>query len=359
MLSNEIILGTGEVDADLSWVPGHISKFMGEIAVIDNGTVMVAPEKIVRQDKTTLFACSGVQIIYPQLFDGVPVPDLPQLISQPVIRTQHLKGVEEGRSTSFVNYNLIGFGLTEEEHQKRTKEFFDRMKDADVSGVNHFRHVLEVDVPQTWNGLPVMMNTNEKLWINGVELGESIFYAEMPLPSGEKVSVSELAFGFERLVFATDPGSSYYPSQLGGVDTDPVIKSNSQAAVCDAIKSCVLMAMNEVSPSNNNQGYQMRRFIKNAVAHHPETDIDTDTATTNAYRYWTSFIKPVVEFERVSEVITTELDRSYNRRTLDFLSESEGIIIDININQSRSDFERQLIGTGRIGSILITNLFQT
>jgi len=357
MLSHEIILGTGEVETSLAWVPERISKFMGEIAVIDEGTIMVPPQPIVRHDGTTLFSCSGVQIIYPQLFDGAPVPEYPQLISQPVIRTQHLPGVEEGRSTSFVNYNLIDFGLNQEQHANRTKQFFERMKEVDTSGINDFRHVLIRDAPQNWNGLPVMMNTNEKLWINGVELGESIFYARMLLPSGEVVSVSELAFGFERLVYATDPGSSYYCGMLGGIDTHPVLKPKAQAVVCDAAKSTVLMAMNGVVPSNNDHGYQMRKFLKKAVMSYGQAEIDFGEVVDSSYEYWKSYIKPLVPVEKVKDVVGFEFDRNRNRRVLDLLASDHGLTVDININQNRSDFRKQLLGTGRAQAPLIEQLF--
>lgn len=358
MLNTEIILGTSETDARLDWVPERISKFMAEIAMIDSNTVMVPPESIIRDDETTLFACSGVQIIYPQLFHGVEVPEFPQLISQPVIRSQHLKYVEEGCSTSFVNYNLINFGLSEQEHIARTKVFFDCMKNADTSKINKFSHVKIVDIPQNWCGLPVIMDINEKLWINDVELGESIFYASMNLASGEKISVSELAFGFERLVFATEPGSSYYSTQLGGYDTIPIIKSRDQAAVCDTVKSTVLMAMNGLTPSNNNHGYQMRKFIKQAVSNQEGSGVDINEAAQNAHKYWKNFIISHSSRDRVIEILGAEFDRNNNRKTLDILSSQHGINIDVNINQSCDDFRRQIINTGRVALSLTDVLFR-
>jgi hypothetical protein len=352
MLSSEIVLSTGPSSVELDWVPERISKFVGQLAVLHEGpTDLVSPLPIVRDDDRTLFACSGVQIIYPQIFDGAEVPDTPQLISQPVIRTQHLPNVKEGTSTSFVNYNLIAFGMKQKDHEEITRDFFDKMVEVDMSGTDQYRVVRVEDWEQNWNGLPVMMDTNDKLWINGVELGESIYYANMQLPSGETVSVSEIAFGLERLFYATEAPleqTSYFTAMLGGIDTIPPQKDIELAAFCDAIKSCTLMSMHGVSPSNKAQGYRMRKFIKRAVEINGIDGVDIDEAVNNAYHFWASFMPPTSDQKSVINMIKTEYARNENRQVLDRLQANHGVTIDIDINQSSADFWEQLVNTGRV-----------
>jgi len=352
MNTSEIILSTGPSVVELDWVPQRISRYMGQLALLHGPeTQLILPSEVVRNDETTLFACSGVQIIYPQLFDGVEPPGYPQLISQPVIRTQHLPNVREGTSTSFVNYNLIMFGESQDYHERATNDFFEKMIEVDQSGTEQNKRVRVEDWEQNWNGLPVMMNTNDKLWINGVELGESIFYGDMLLPSGETVSVSELAFGLERLFYATEAplgDASYFRGMLGGIDTDPTHKDNEVARVCDALKSCTLMAMQGVVPSNKAHGYRMRKFLKQAVRANVSAQIDTVQIVENAFNFWSAFMPPAHDLEKVQEIVRTEYERNANRHILERLEEEHGVRISIDINQTTDNFLVQLKSTGRL-----------
>ena len=355
MRNYEIILGTGDTEKNLEWVPERITRYMGQIASLhDAETTLVPPFPIVRKDNRTLFACSGVQIIYPQIYEDSEIPDKPQLISQPVIRTQHLDHVKEGTSTSFVNYNLVAFGVSEDYHKEKTEEFFSKMIEADESGTLNYKRVLVEDWEQTWDGLPVVMNTNDKLWINGVELGESIYFRNMPLPSGDTVSVSELAFGLERLFYATEDTLdrvSYFSAMLGGVDSEPVSKGEASAAVCDTVKSTTLMAMQGVIPSNKAHGYRMRKFLKKAVTSNESAGLDIEQLIKNAYSYWENFFVSDISVEEVTEVIDREFGRNQNRRLLDLIHEKLGIEINLDINQDPEDFKTQLQNTGRIQNI--------
>lgn len=356
---HDIILGTGFVDTSLDWVPSRISEFVGQLAVLhDDETALIPPQPIVREDGKTLFACSGVQIIYPQIFDGDEIPPTSQLISQPVIRTQHLDNAKEGTSTSFVNYNLIRFGMSQTEHNRKTAEFFECMKATDSRATGNYQVVTLHDAPQVWNGLPITMTTNDKLWINGIELGESIFYSDMPLPSGDTVSVSELAFGLERLFFATgDPQESYYSSQLGGLDTTPSLKDKAAATVADTLKSSTLMAIAGVTPSNKSHGSKMRKFLKKAAVFQSSARLDSQAVVNNAYRYWNNFLIPELDPDTIYSVVTSELGRNRNRLVLNKLFENYGIEVDMNINQRPDVFDDQLRRTGRLTLTVAGELF--
>ncbi len=345
--STEYQINPPSLETSFTWAPDHIRDFIGQLALIHNNTVIIPPTDIVRADKRTTFACSGVQLVYDQLFDGEEAPDHAQLIAQPVIRTQHLHNTSEGTSTSFVNFNLLMFDIDYDEHADRKKEFFEVMINTDQIGEDNHRIITEKGVVQNWFGTEMKMSENEKLWVNGIELGEAIYYGDIRTSTGANLRLSELAFGLERLIYASmNPESgqltSYYSKELGGLD-EPIYKNEELSARSDVIKSATLMAMSGVVPANKSSGGSMRKFIKRISEAAEDEDIsEIHENIENSYAYWSHFISTTISLSDVIEILNTELDRNRNRVTLNRLS-CLGVNVEIEINQDRDSFINQLI----------------
>lgn len=147
--------------------------------------------------------------------------------------------------------------------------------------------------------------------IEGLEVGDAIFH-RISQQDGSFVTMSELGGGLERFFYGMDGRIMAETTGIDDVHEDNVM-------FADAFRSAVLMTANGVVPSNNNQGYQMRKLTKrlSGTSEDVEFAIElADASTSKAYEFWSALGGVIMPRVASMEVIKSELHRNINIHAL-------------------------------------------
>jgi hypothetical protein len=264
------------------------------------------------------------------------------MIAQPVIRSQFMDKVKEGVSSSFINFSIEHVGATRDDFINLTNKFIALVEDRGVNRED-MRFTLE-EVVDKW-GDKSFTKTVLTIYIRNIELGECIYIHDYPLAKEERVSITDIGFGVERLNWGIGSSQFYFPefskfySCLSSKDKDKI------TGIIDCIRSMVLISSDGVLPSNKNHGYRMRQFSKRFVKRKTAIDINIDVKELVgiAYKFWNKWKTPMILNEKeIFEVISVENDRNYNSLFLSLFEKYGGPKTYVDINQSTKDFLKQI-----------------
>jgi hypothetical protein len=286
---------------DYATVLSNIAGLYSEIEYLN-------PEPLIRDNDTdsTLFISSGIQ--YMNRFIGGGSISYPRafLISQPVVRMNYLPSVALGSYTSFVNFGSMQMNVMYEDHQRLGDEFGDILATAssevvDISDTTE-RSYLRDGLQYT--------TLQENFSIEGLEVADSLFHV-IKLSDEQSITMSELGGGLERLLYRRSPAVMKETSgieEVTPVNIDEV----------DAFRGAVLIAANNVQPSNNNQGYQLRRLLKRLPVLRTDLEVYLNALVIDktAYMFWKRMGGVVLTSEATIEVVRNELWRNVNLAAL-------------------------------------------
>lgn len=256
---------------------------------------------------STLLTSSGIQFMNQFINGDKPAPSHAFLISQPVVRMNYLPTVALGSYTNFVNFGTMQFGLTPKDHARISDEYRDVLSEA--TGMDVTTVGVQDDLEHFRNGMEYT-TFHKNYVVDGLEVADSLFH-EIVLPDGTNITMSELGGGLERLLFGRSPAVIQETTDISAVDS-----TNIEAV--DAFRGAVLIAGNNVQPSNNNQGYQLRRLLKRL----PNTSsdlqefIDSLIYSQTPQSYWQSMGGAQLPSEETADTVRKELWRNVNLAAL-------------------------------------------
>jgi hypothetical protein len=258
----------------------------------------------------TLFVIAGVQILEETLFQDQTPPDGVVYVAQPCFRTQFLKSIDDKTIDScyaFVN-------LVTEEVNGNFDSFLTQVDNwlgfLSKSGfyAGNIALVPRVKISDWGTGefskLVISFN------YGGLQLGTASYCPEVPTRGGNKVSISDIGFGLERITWAMNKTPDIHDSLetgIGGAGIDKV--------KYDLIRTLTLLSLSGVEPSNHDQGYRLRFLAKRYVAEKFGEDVP-ERYLTVAYDYWKNFVDPVNGIDTTRFRINMELQSHFNAEIL-------------------------------------------
>jgi len=307
------------------------------------GFKVAQPIGIVNERVHTLFTVSGIQILDPIIHDGAEISDQKIFVAQPVIRTQFLPQVEEGSLTSFINLTAASINESYAEHFFTIKKWLAIMEEMGFS-----KEKISVRVSHNKNkwGKREFENEFIGIYYNNVEIGEASYIEKMPQNNRPSISISEVAFGKERMNFS-----------LGGKTFGDYLMQGASIKIIDSARTLTLLAGSGVKPGNRGREYRTRLFSKNFVRENMNAGVSPEDIFKLSYDRWLKWIKLPLNLERTIDILLTEYDRNFNRETLNFLALNK-VNIEMNVNQPTERFMKQLNKTGSVDTRLIDNIYK-
>lgn len=296
----------------------------------------IKPYSIINNNDT-VFVSAGIQPLLLNYREKNLRENEKLYVAQPVIRTQYLNSIEEGSSIAFTNLTTSCFNHSEEEHKKMIKDWYELLYEA---GISKKDITTTSDIYETkWGDLELCGKRIFHYYKN-VEIGDTTFFTRISGDNSIKIadSMSDLGFGLERLRWLIS-GNSYYDLYSNSEDLNPKLKAY--------LSVISLLAINKIKPSNKNTGYRARMFSKKLVSllEGRNLNLKEEKYLDECIEYWKEWQEQLCFEDK--QLIVDEFIRNGNRYILDQLS-SEGFnnLSGININVSRSEFEKRLISSG-------------
>lgn len=311
--------------------PEEVLEYFDGVNLIDSDSVCRP------KGDTTFFTSAGVQHIETILREKGDLKDSSFIVSQPVIRSQFMDKIEEGTSSSFVNLSVESIGASPDDYIKLTRQFIKLLTSLGIDK-NDLRFQI-VDKPDRW-GSRKFTKTELTVYLNAVELGESVYIHDYPSTPDEKTTIVDIGFGVERINWAIGASNHYFSEFekfYSQSDTDKI------TSVIDPIRTLVLIVGEGVRPSSHDHGYRIRQLSKRFVQRNLQTQVDITELVDKSYDFWESWgYKPTLGKKEILEVIKQENNRNYNGLFLETLIQAGEADFYIDINQSTQDFLKQV-----------------
>jgi len=312
-----------------------------ELASYFEGIKVEQPDKILRpKGDTTYFTTAGVQHVETILREEGNLESKKFIIAQPSIRSQFMDKVKEGTSTSFVNFSIESVRSNPQEFTDLFKNFINLICALGVHPDNLKFTIKEDSVK--W-GSRRFNNIGVTAYFDEVELEESIYIHDYPVSENEKISITDLGFGVERVMWATGQKSFYFSEfeniykNYSTIDTDKI------TAVLDPIRTMVLIAGEGVIGSQHDHGYRLRQLSKRFVERGKGLNLKIEGLVHDSIEHWVQWgYIPTLNQEEIIEIIQLENERNSNSLFLKMLRETEHLDLSVNVNQSAEDFLKQM-----------------
>ncbi len=260
--------------------------------------------------KTDLIG-AGVQILEPILF-GDRLPTLgAEFVLQPVVRMQHFGSSEnvEGSSTAFVNACSEEVSAPFERHLEHIDTWLGALSKLGIfmGDVTLLRRVSDSD----WgNGL--FQQLELFVMYGGLELGDAS-YGLIPTRENGTVSVIDVGFGLERIVWALNKTASYFDL------LQPLTHGLSLSRHAhDTLRTGALLTLCGVEASNEGVGFQLRKICR-SLAGEGIVGKEVQEVLRHYLGFWGDFLskkRGIVEAERAFSV---EVDRLWQAKIGDML----------------------------------------
>ena len=265
------------------------------------GYKIAQPRNIANALGDTDFVVAGVQMFDEVIHEGVPVLTGKYFVGQPAVRMQFQERVakREGFSTSFVNTCTEVLGITFEEHLQTLDHWFRALSKI---GLHMHDTTLMVRVSDDDWGTGTFPALEIFFSYAGLEIGDAT-YALVPRTGQEPVSISDIGFGLERLVWAINRNASYFDLLLPW-------RYDGGRELADLCRTAMLLSSCGVTPANKGAGFQLRKLAKMLGSKYRATDWQSFLAYY--FAYWAQFIAPSVSEGDAIRVVHVEADRELN-----------------------------------------------
>lgn len=296
----------------------------------------IKPYSIINNNDT-VFVSAGIQPLLLDYREG-KLNELQNLyVAQPVIRTQYSNSIEEGSSIAFTNLTTACFNHSEQEHNKMIQDWYELLSEV---GMDKNLITFCSDIYETKWGDLELQGKRTFYYYRDVEIGDTTFFTKIIDDKSMIVadSMSDLGFGLERLRWKAS-GMPYYNLYSDSHELDIRLKAY--------LSAMALLTVNNIQPSNKNSGYRARLFSKKLVnlLQGRNLNLKEKEYLNECIEYWKEW-QEQSEFHD-DEIIVNEFIRNGNRYILDqLIRDGFDGLSGININVSRDEFKKRLIGSG-------------
>lgn len=286
--------------------PGHfidppiILETLFNFVEDQDNLLMVKPRKIINSGRQPLFVVAGVQIIDPILHDNIEIPSKTLVVAQPSVRLNFLgkTKIDDGTYTSFVNVAMIQVGKDLSSHV------------ANIQKLLNFFGNFSLDV----TSITMRLREKENNWgegnfnslildlgYKGISLGDAVFIPNFPQDKRERLTISDISFGLERLMLATNGET---PERKISTDLPEANKE-----LFDLVKTVTLLIGSSVFPSSTyNPGRKTRELIKRLDSHNYGKNSVLFNLINYYWNWWKQFAELEVDPDDIYSIIVEELE---------------------------------------------------
>jgi len=274
-----------------------------------SGVAKVPSLSIVSTAGETNLVVAGVQILDDVIHEDQPLRTEPVFVAQPCMRMKFLPSVgsAEGVSTSFVNVCTEHMTADFEAHVRLIDRWCDALSEVGLH-MNDFRIVLRTS-EKDW-GTGSFRAVEAFFMYGGLELGDAAYF-HIPRSNGDPVSISDIGFGLERIVWAINKTPSYFDLLMPATFIG-------EPELFDAVRSVTLLAICGVLPGNKGPGLQFRRFARTIGERF--FGEDAFQLLPHCIDYWSRFVQPSVDSASAVRVVRREAERFVNLKICERLS---------------------------------------
>ena len=324
-------------------IPNEISAFFN-----DKNYTNITPYKIdeIPEDNKTIFITAGIQPSIDTYKKMNTDEKTTTFISQPVLRTQYLDSIEEGSSIAFVNPTTAGFNINKKDYESMIKDWYNFFNQIGLNTENISTQDRECNT--VWGDLSLKGISTfyyyNKTNVGNVEIGDSTYFDEIYSTSGNHLKIktlSDLGFGLERLRWCTfEDEKSYFDIYSDSRNIDSRKKG--------LISALSVLGINNVQPSQKNQGYRARHFSKKLVNEKDGNDLNIEEQKylVECLKYWSDWENIDLTKEKAQKaysIIKKEFDRNCNSLLISKLNpEQKELVKRVNVNLPREDFIKRL-----------------
>ncbi len=277
-------------------ISSKMSKYFRSV-----GFELITPRNIANFKGQTDLVIAGVQIFDDVIHHNQKICKDKMFVVQPCVRMQFQPHVEsqEGTSTSFVNVCTENMEVNFREH---------------LQLVDHWCTILS-KLGLHMNDFIITIRTSVKDWgtgkfsalelffsYGGLELGDAT-YLLIPQASRSAISISDIGFGLERIVWAINKTDSYF-------DTLIPWTANGTREMFDSCRTLALLILCGVQATNKGPGLQFRRFAKVISGKYYGANIYG--ILRYYFDYWAQFIEPSISRESAIHLARLEIERFVN-----------------------------------------------
>jgi len=285
------------MDFSLNYLHERFLSFFNE-----SGYSRMEGANIVNTNGETLFIGAGLQVFYEQFIKGLSTNEK-FVLSQPSLRVNALEKMKdhEGYSTSFVNICTEQANATPDEHAIHLENWFTFLSKIGIY-TGHLRLVKDSE----WNGGKNLGGESLLIYYGDLQIGDAVFVSGNHPEMGKPFTISDIGFGLERICWATKKTARYF--ETIGPNYDLITKG---VIPLDTLRSLTLMSMCGLSPSNINQGYQFKQFIKRYLQ--SSNDINPNHLIDYYFNFWSDFIIPKRKKDETRENAVSNIQRQLAR----------------------------------------------
>lgn len=260
----------------------------------------------------TKFMSSGLQVLEPSIFHGVPFQKKPIVVAQPVIRMNYQPKVTlPGYSTSFVNICSEQILAKPYTHIKHLKFWLSYL--IEIVGTNA---VFEIKFKrERWNK-GGFSGVQIQVYVDRIEVGDAIYITQARKEASHLLPIVDWSLGFERILSAANKTESYtnFVFPFGQLATPDTIKS------LDDVRTSTLMILGGVKPSARSHGRVLRKIIR-SLAGSNITNAEIQESVSYFINYWLTFLQDATKlrseniFDCVFDIINSEMQRNTKKST--------------------------------------------
>lgn len=254
-----------------------------------------SPLSVINPSGVPLFTTAGLARLLLDPGGAVGSPKL--FVLQPCIRTQSFDSISEEHVclSSFVNVCTEWAGATPENHVQTLDGWLCALSAIGIY-VGRLR-VCILDSPWVKSGF---VGWKTHVYLGNVHIGDAIYIETNPV-APELGPISDIGFGFERLLFAACGTTTYSSSVLPPYSVDQF-----GFEYADAVRSLTLMSAAGVRSGSSGAGYYyrvlLRRLLKRGDA------ISVPSGIRHSYDWWLSFASFDNSVASVQQAIAQDLE---------------------------------------------------
>lgn len=268
---------------------------------ISTGFRLVEPLNIANMQGCTDLVVAGVQMFDGVIHDNQEINEERVFVAQPCVRMQFQPLVEsqEGTSTSFVNVCTEKMSVTIDEHLNFVDHWCTALSKLSLH-MNDFVFILRTSTADWGTGEFAALGIF--FVYAGLELGDAS-YAVVPRKNHTPVSISDIGFGLERIVWAMNKTGSYFETLIPWT-------AEGTNELFDTCRTLMLLAVCGVCAGNKGANLQFRRFAK--ILSEKYCAVNMESILRYYFSYWSQFIKPILGQEESVELVQLEIERFIN-----------------------------------------------
>lgn len=287
----------------------------------DRNYAVAHPIPIISKHGNNLFVGTAGQIFDEVIHREGQMNTAPMFVTQPVIRLQSepIVGQVDGYTTSFINTSTEHLQATPADHLGHIEDWLTALSQLGIY-VGDITIRMKKDNPDWGRGQ--FRDAVMSFYYKGLEIAYANYFIDVPQASRDSVSISDVSFGLERVLWAINKSPSYFQ----GVGPLHMSFDHRKHKGMDSIRTAVLMSASGVEPGHKDRGSKLRMFSRHIALPGEEFP---ENLVRYYYQWWNQFSSLPHTEARVLHSMRNEWARTVNLSLQRNLHAPENIPIEM------------------------------